>query len=83
MDKHNKWVQLDNEKAMLLLHAQGAQLSMNSLINAPSTGQILEHHQIEKEHYFSCYIQGMKAYLKSSMQRFGQKILKRIDTELD
>lgn len=55
---------------------------MNSKLNAPNGGQVAEHHE-EKELYFSCYIQGMKAYLKSKFQLLAPKLLKRIDTELE
>lgn len=81
MDKHSDWVQLDYEKAMLLAQAQGAQLSMNSKLSAPG---MLAEHQADKELYYSCYIQGMKAYLKSTKgTKLGPKQLKRVDAELE
>ena len=54
---------------------------MNSKLNAPG---MLAEHQAEKELYYSCYIQGMKAYLKSNKtNKLAPKQLKRVDAELE
>jgi len=67
---------------MMLANIQGSTLALKSQLNITlaNPSQLVDH-QNEKEHYYSCYITGMKAYFKG--KRVKPAKMKRIERELD
>ena len=55
---------------------------VNNKLNYSTAGVICEHLQM-KESYISCYIPGMKAYLRQNKHLQAPRLVKRIEIELE
>ena len=85
MEKMNKdgVFDIDIEKAVMLANVQGNVLNFKTQTNNTMvpTSVFPNQAQNEKEHFHSCYIQGMKAYFKS--MKVKPEKMARIERELE
>ena len=67
---------------MMLANVQGNPLSNNSGLPNPAPGQLYDHTS-EKELYFSCHLQGMKAHFRAFKNKIAPEKLLKIEKELE
>ena len=66
----------------MLANVQGNPLSNNSGLPNPAPGQLYDHTS-EKELYFSCHLQGMKAHFRAFKNKIAPEKLLKIEKELE
>ena len=73
---------MDLEKAMMLANARGAAISVNRHLGMSDNGMQLYDHNTEKELYYSCYLTGMKSYIKGLLKKKDPRFQQKIDEQL-